>query len=379
MRILVIQTMILMTLLGGIGGHGAGLHFGSICMHFIIQPIHANKRGKQTHTPRKHRRPELSTDLCMYFHSHYNTAPHEHCTYDTLTNSGLQDPPKKLAVCFWHNIVQSEELPYAQYMGLLSSEKAAFEAVHLLSYQRYVNVPRHVTWVDARAIMPHERFLQLYESGKVNFRVEIAPGKKGDAEHSSVVCLLSDFIRLKYAATIRLVNYSRVAVIDCDTIWLRKWDSEGVLGCEFASLCENASSFENFDKLKRRVKFLLKYATEPGDMGKIVPPFQFIPQSPVLATINDSIFRLCPDTGIFPPVRNWEIIMDSVLSAVNQHGLRGSIVAPNVFTPVPWYARQKPLAAGSVHPPYSACAYVFAYARRWQPLLNFCTPPKTIA
>ena len=71
--------------------------------------------------------------------------------------------------------------------------------------------------------------------------------------------------------------------------------------------------------------------------------------------------------------------MDSVLSAVNQHGLRGSIVAPNVFTPVPWYARQKPLAAGSVHPPYCACAYVFAYARRWQPLLNFCTPPKTIA
>ena len=207
--------------------------------------------------------------VCISIHI---TTPHPTSTAPTLTNSGLQDPPKKLAVCFWHNIVQSEELPYAQYMGLLSSDKAAFEAVHLLSYQRYVNVPRHVTWVDARAIMPHERFLQLYESGKVNFRVEIAPGKKGDAEHSSVVCLLSDFIRLKYAATIRLVNYSRVAVIDCDTIWLRKWDSKGVLGCEFASLCENASSFENFDKLKRKVKFLLKYATEPGDMGKIVPP-----------------------------------------------------------------------------------------------------------
>ena len=276
------------------------------------------------------------------------------CTYVCIyakRNHRFQDRPRKVAVCFWHCLNNDDNLPHAICEGLKSTANAGFAAVHLLTYQFFNNVPAHVTVVNASCIMPHGRLVQLYESGKTYFPVKVAPGKSVHMAHSPVICLISDVFRLRYAAMIRRCDFSHVCVIDADTTWLAEWTSLGFFGFEFASLVENPSSFENIDIVKRKIRRLKEYCIEPGDTRKLVTPFQFVPETHIIETINEHIDHLCPTTGEFPHVTDWGFVMDHVLKAVNDHGLRGAIVHQDVFCPVPWFARLRPTQAGSVHLP----------------------------
>ena len=74
---------------------------------------------------------------------------------------------KKVGVLFWHNLDDNEtSLPYCIEKAVKSIEIAEFFETHMLSYQKFTNVPDGVTQIDANCVMPKDRFLALYKSGK---------------------------------------------------------------------------------------------------------------------------------------------------------------------------------------------------------------------
>lgn len=268
-----------------------------------------------------------------------------------LKLSRLQARTQKVAVCFWHNLDSAKALPFAVQKGLESTRVAGFAAVHLLTYQQFSNLPAHIEVIDANQILEVSLFLSLYQTGKACFPEKGTDDKQTRVGHSAAICLLSDKIRLQYSATLRRTAFSHVCVIDCDTLWLKAWSDVGFFGFHFGGITENPSSLANRDILRRKLRFLNDYTRKPGDMGKIVPPFQFVTESPCLTTIvsASAIADLCPTSGVFPAWANdFDLIMDNVLDAVNKHGLRGAIALPHVFSPVPWFSKLKPMLAGSV-------------------------------
>ena len=62
---------------------------------------------------------------------------------------GLVDDVVGCALAFWHNIDGGRSLPDSIAAGLKSTLLGCFDAVYLLSYQSFDNVPPHVQWIDA--------------------------------------------------------------------------------------------------------------------------------------------------------------------------------------------------------------------------------------
>ena len=143
---------------------------------------------------------------------------------------------KKVCVLFWHNIDHRDtKLPYGIEKAVNSIKVAGFSEVRMLSYQKFINVPDFVIQVDAAIVMAKERFLALYESGKKQFPVKVRAGMSQHLAHSPVICLLSDWIRFKYAGTLTHALCDCVCVIDADTLWVKAWTSRGFMGFAFAS------------------------------------------------------------------------------------------------------------------------------------------------
>ncbi len=259
----------------------------------------------------------------------------------------IQDRLRKVAVAFWHNIDEPNMmlgvLPYAISKGLGSTEVAGFDRVDLLSFATFTNMPACVSRVDAREVMSYERFLALYNSGKEQFPVNVAPGKDKHLAHSPVICLIADFIRFKYAGKFTRDECDCVCIIDSDTLWLKEWISRGFMGFIFASCMANPSSYENKNPLARRIRFLREYGRTPGDMLSLTFPAQFATGHPILKFINDELLFMCPIHGRFPVLHDWRFVMHTFINAVNTHGLRDGIVAYHTFSSMHWYWRLKPL------------------------------------
>ena len=171
----------------------------------------------------------------------------------------------------------------------------------------------------------------------------MAAGKSKHLKHSPVICLISDWIRFKYAGTFTRAKCDCVCVIDADTLWLKAWTSRGFMGCSFAACKENPSSFLNMEGLNRKLQNHLHYGRVPGDRLKICFPAQFVVEHPILKTINDALVGLCPVDGQWGANGDWNYVMDTFLEAVNTHGLRDAVEDHESFCAMNWYWREMPI------------------------------------
>jgi hypothetical protein len=224
-----------------------------------------------------------------------------------------------------------------------SIKVAEFSEVHMLSYQKFINVPDFVIQVDAAIVMAKERFLALYESGKAKFPVKVASGRSKLLAHSPVISLISDWIRFKYAGTFTLATCDCVTIIDADALWLKAWTSRGFMGFSFASCLENPTVSLNMNPLDRKLQNQLNYGRTPGDGLRIRFPAQFVVGHQILQTINDALECMCPVDGQWGTVSDWNYVMNTFLKAVNQHGLRDALADPNTFCAMHWYWREMPV------------------------------------
>ena len=160
--------------------------------------------------------------------------------------------------------------------------------------------------------------------------------------HSPVICLLSDWIRFKYAGTLTHALCDCVCVIDADTLWVKAWTSRGFMGFAFAGCAQNPSSFLNSRMLHRLLQDRLSYGRVPGDRLKMCFPAQFVVGHPILKTINDLLLGMCPLDGQWTDISDWNHVMDTFLEGVNTHGLRDAIADNTVFCAMHWYWREKP-------------------------------------
>ena len=58
---------------------------------------------------------------------------------------------------FWHNIDGDTKLPYCIEKAVNSITVAGYYEVHMVSYQKFTNVPNFVIQVDAEIVMPKDR------------------------------------------------------------------------------------------------------------------------------------------------------------------------------------------------------------------------------
>jgi hypothetical protein len=109
--------------------------------------------------------------------------------------------------------------------------------------------------------------------------------------------------------------------------------------------------------VRRELRFVRDYLREVGDRRKILFPMTFLTESPLL---NDIDAKLAPltATNVWPDwCGDWGYIMDKVCKGcVNDRGLRDACVDEDVYCPIPWFLRQKPLRANTVMG--NACAWI---------------------
>jgi hypothetical protein len=181
--------------------------------------------------------------------------------------------------------------------GLTSSDRAGFTKRTLLTLQEFDNAPRGVAVVDASDIMSISQLRKLYESGKQCVKSKVVVGD------SPVICLISDFIRLTYAADVALCdqNATHVCVCDCDTIWLRKWESWGrFCGHEIASGSQNATGFQRaFRETDWQKDLIEHYGRKPRDGLRVCMPMQFPVASELLPALVHGIKGFVPENGEF--------------------------------------------------------------------------------
>ena len=170
------------------------------------------------------------------------------------------------------------------------------------------------------------------------------------------IALLADFLKAKAALHHpELQRHSATTVIDADTIWLKPAEPPNTFcGHAFATLAVNPVSRENRHPAQRKIKHMLEYCSEPGDMRKILTPFRWPANSPALQSF---VMRMESIVGSTGGVRGggwcggkeYEVFMDLAWRCVNDWGLRAAFNPCEVHTIVPWYARGKPLLAGSAN------------------------------
>ena len=216
-------------------------------------------------------------------------------------------------------------------------------------YETISGVPEHIEQVDAQPFLPHDQMKSLYETGKRFFPVKVRPGGSAKLSYSPVICLLADILRFKYAASLSKDQFDSVTIADVDLTWFRKYDPAlGWLGFAFASCVENPCSFENRMYTDRQLRFIRDYLKEPGDRRKVLFPMTFLTDSPILETIITALAPLIASDTWDASCSDWDHIMDVCKSAINDHGLRTAVVHEDLFCPVPWYLRNKPLDENTV-------------------------------
>jgi len=242
---------------------------------------------------------------------------------------------------------------------LTSSDRAGFAERTLLTLQKFDNVPTGITVVDASRIMSRSRLTSLYESGKKLIFVQQSGGVKLENCVSPVICLLADYIRLTYAREVasRGQDITHVCVCDCDTIWLRKWDSWGrCCGHEVASGRQNPAGFMRaFQNTSWKKDLVMNYGRAPRDGLRVCMPLQFPVGSPLLPELLDDIKGVCPEDGVFKETK-FLCVMNATVQVLNKHGCRAAIADPEVFSILPWYGK---LGTVPRVAPNQVCMYVY--------------------
>jgi hypothetical protein len=242
-----------------------------------------------------------------------------------------------VAYAFWYALGDTKALPWVAVNGLTSAvQRAGFDKVVLLTYQDLINVPRGIEVQSAQSLLSLDSFLKLLRNGEKSIKGFIAP--------------LSDYVRL-LACSVSGADASWL--IDCDTLWLRSALMKYYVGHCFGTFQQNPKSYANRDMAKRLIKLTLDYCKVPRDYLKPATPYRFPKGSPMLAALVESLGRCFPQSGM--PIEldgskctDYNFVMGIVKQHVNDFGLRSAYTEPMVFSPVPYFAWQKPLESGSV-------------------------------
>ena len=164
------------------------------------------------------------------------------------------------------------------------------------------------------------------------------------------IAVLASWIREVAAVELEVLkHYDAVTIIDGDSLWQAPAIPEVMAyGHASATLEINARSLENRDKLKRLEKLTFEYCQVPRDFLKIATPWRWPRGSPAQQSFVHRIKPLVFPSGEWRGGDDYEVVMNAAWDTYNNWGLRKAFNNPKVYTPVPWFARSKPLEPGSV-------------------------------
>jgi len=155
-----------------------------------------------------------------------------------------------VALTFWYSLTGADRLPDAIEAGLRSTELAEFENVFCLTYptQQFLNMPSHVTILDANLVLAETAFIRVLES---------------NSETTGFVAVLAEWIKQVGARELQvLAPYRVVTTFDCDSLWQRRAIPPIMAyGHASATLQLNPVSFENRNKVKRLIKLCYNYTS----------------------------------------------------------------------------------------------------------------------
>ena len=196
-------------------------------------------------------------------------------------------------------------------------------------------MPEHIEVINANRVMP---FLV--------FRRTLCAGSR---DIKGFIAVLSDFLKLGGAQNLPQVRaYSACTTFDADTLWQRKaMPPMMAFGHASATLAINNISRENRDKGKRAEKLTYEFCKTVRDFSKIATPFRWPKDSPVLESLNLRIEPMIPQGGGWIGGKDFEIVMNTAWDTYNNWGLRDGFNRNETYTPVPWFAWDKPLKENS--------------------------------
>ena len=240
------------------------------------------------------------------------------------------------ALTFWFSLNDAPRLPDAIEVGLTSTVLAEFEAVFLLAYQRFSNVPEHIRVIDGNKVMPEKQFRAILAS---------------NTKTCGFVAVLSEWLKFSAAESLEdLAPFTAITTFDGDSLWQRRAAPRTFCGHAAGTLEHNPVSFENKNKPRRLIKLSYLYCMRPRDYLKIATPLRWPRGSPPLRSL---VRRIAP----FVRFESWaggtsyESVMNAIWDTYVCWGLRAAFNDPQVHTPVPWFARDKPLKAGTANNP----------------------------
>ena len=178
----------------------------------------------------------------------------------------------------------------------------------------------------------------------------------GNEEIHGCIALIADILKSVCAEKHpRMAHYDYTTIIDCDSIWLQKAvPPRQAWGHATATLMENKASHLNANISKRLNHLSYQYCRNARDFAKVATPVRWPKGSPALASMN---LRIVPfiNSGVWKGGIDFEVVMNVMWDTMNNWGLRSGMNDALVHTPVPWFAREKPLTQDSaisetVHP-----------------------------
>ena len=243
------------------------------------------------------------------------------------------------ALTFWYSLDDSKRLPDAIEAGMRSTLLGEFDAVFCLSYQKFENVPSHIVMLDCNEILPFGAFKYVLSEGTRHTKGFIA--------------VLAEWIKLVGAVRLQeLQSFSATTTFDGDSLWQsRAIPPRMKYGHASATLEVNKVSRENRDKGARLERLTYEYCRYPRDFMKIATPWRWPKGSPALQSLVMRIMPMISSSGNWRGGENFEVIMNVAWDTYNNWGLREAFNDPWVHTPVPFFAWERPLKAGSASNP----------------------------
>lgn len=247
------------------------------------------------------------------------------------------------ALTMWFDVNSTGTLPDAIEIGLLSTKVGRFEKVFCLCFkdepgQTFTNMPPHIEVLDLARLMSFETFTKVLASVRT----------------TGFIAVLAEWVKQIAALDLPDVKwFDAVTTIDCDSLWqMKAMPPSMVCGHAAATLEVNPVSRLNTDMPKRLNALTFEYCSAPRDYLKIATPMRWPRGSPVLESLVRRIRPMVDmDAGIWCGGSDFEVVMNTMWDSYNNWGLRKAFNKPQVHTPVPYFAWEKPLKAGSAKNP----------------------------
>lgn len=286
----------------------------------------------------------------------------------------------KRAYAFWYNMeTHKTDLPDLCFVGLASA--AQWFDVKLLSYQN-LKVPRGVTLVSARDILPETRLHELLDQ-------------------SVPISHIADFVRAMALYKGGVGGWS----IDADTLWLRAPEPPSfpwtppAWGHVFASM---HAAPHKMSELAYFQQWSVHFLKKPMDGLCLATPFRFPADSPLLeelahvlseaysispASISVSGVSLAGDgaasgVSLAESGRSSVIGVGLLRTLIRQHGLEGAIAPPETFAPLDlsWTRQElvgQPMSKSLGEPLRVIMSTSTAVNMRWPPARDSVAHPES--